>query len=1106
MKVTCAPTAAGWLCSILVLGLNMVAIAAAQEITASITGTVTDPSGTVVPDARVTALDVNRSTSSVTQTNTAGIYVFPRITPGEYEVSVELQGFRKAIRAGINLELNQRARVDIQLEIGQVTETVEVMGEAPLLSTDTTAVGSVIDAKTNVDLPLNGRNFISLTLLTPGATTPNPRAFSDGVRTSGSGRPYVNGNREQANNFMLDGVDNNQRSDNLTAYQPNVDAIAEFKMITQNAPAEFGNYMGAVVNVTLKSGTNEFHGSAFEFIRNDKLNANNWARNFQGQPRQALRQNVFGGTLGGPVLKNRLFFFADYQGLRRNLPPTSQAITVMPAEFRQGDFSRLLTERGGRLFDPATLQPDGTRNPFPNNQIPLSRFSPVARNLLNDSSLYPLPTSPDLRFNATNGVSSKVVTDQGDVKVDFAPAENDRIMVRFSDGRQDRPGINSFPLIFDSFNRAPFKAGVINWMRTLSPTIVNEARVGVNRIVLENGGTDKGLGNVAEQLGISNGNERGPGLMALQFDGGLSTNLGSSNIGRQTLFANNTYQFNDNLTVVLGKHIVKTGFLYMRSQQNTFFAGNNGRTGFLRFNGQFTSGPNANAPDRGSGFAEADFILGFPARLGRGVNTGTWGHRQNVWAAYVQDDWRVTDTLTLNLGYRWEYHSPFTEVNDRQANFSPFTGELLLAGQNGNSRHLIDKWFGGHNPRIGFAWTPAVLGRKTVIRGAYSISNFQEGTGTNLRMPLNPPFNFEFERIFEGSPTPGSTLEQGLNVIVAQDPFTGANIRLWDPDFRPAISQQWSLFLERQLPSDIVVTAGYLGQQNDHLVVPVPFFQRQLRADGTTLPSPFLSGNPLLANIAQISGTDSNGNAAYHALQVSARKRFGHDLSFQLSYSFSKVLTDSTGFFGTAGGQSAPQSAWMQDFWNRSNEFGPAGFDQKHNFIYSFVYALPLGREKAVGANWGPIFHHIAGNWQLSGILTLRTGFPLTITGVDRSGTISRGPRADRLKDNSAGTREVGPGREFFDTSAFALPKAGTLGNSGVGVIRGPNQRGFDLSLQKSIAVSESKRLEFRAEFFNLTNTPFFNAPNRAVQSATFGEVSSSQNEREIQFGAKFYF
>mgnify|MGYP005845694501 CR=1 FL=1 len=1105
MTLNCA-AAARILCLPLGLGLAMVTTAPAQEITASITGTVTDPSGTVIADARVTATDVNRRTVSVTQTNSAGIYVFPRIPASDYEIAVEVQGFRKAVRSGISLELNQRARVDIRLEIGQVTETVEVTGEAPLLSTDTTVVGSVIDSKTNVDLPLNGRNFITLTLLTPGTTTPNPSAFSNGVRTSGSGRPYVNGNREQANNFMLDGVDNNQRSDNLTAYQPNVDAIAEFKMITQNAPAEFGNYMGAVVNVTLKSGTNEFHGSLFEFIRNDKLNANNWARNFQGQGRQALRQNVFGGTFGGPVMRNRVFFFVDYQGLRRNLPPTSQAITVLPAEFRQGDFSRLLSERGTQLFDPATLQADGRRSPFPNNQIPLSRFNPVSRNLLSDPNLYPLPISPDLRFNAVNGVSSKVITDQGDAKGDVALTEKDRLMVRFSNGRQDRPGINSFPLIFDSFNRAPFKAGVANWTRTLSPTVVNEARVGVNRVVLENGGTDKGLGNAAEQLGISRGNERGPGLMSIQFDGGLSTNLGSANIGRQTLFANNTYQINDNLTVVLGRHIVKSGFMYMRSQQNTFFAGNNGRTGFLRFNGQFTSGPNANSPTQGTGFAEADFVLGNPARLGRGVDTGTWGHRQNIWATYVQDDWRVTDTLTLNLGYRWEYHSPFTEVNDRQSNFSPFTGELLLAGQDGNSRHLIRKWFGGHNPRVGFAWTPGMLGGKTVIRGAYSISNFQEGTGTNLRMPLNPPFNFEFERIFEGSPTPGSTLDQGLNVIVAQDPFTGANIRLWDKDFQPGISQQWSLFIERQLPSQVVFTAGYLGQQNDHLVVPAPFFQRQLQPDGTTLPSPFLSGNPLLANIAQISGTDSNGNASYHGLQVSARKRFSQGLSFQLSYTFSKVMTDATGFFGTGGGQSGAQSAWMQDFWNRRNEYGPAGFDQKHNFIYSYVYELPFGRNKAVGANWGSLFNHIAGNWQLSGILTLRTGFPLTITGVDRSGTISRGPQADRLRENSNGTRDVGPGTTFFDTTAFAQPVAGTLGNSGVGVIRGPNQRGFDLSVQKTVPISEFKRLEFRGEFFNLTNTPFFNSPNRAVQSATFGEVTSSQNEREIQFALKFYF
>lgn len=1077
----------------------------AQEIGASITGSILDPSGAAIAGATVTVRDESRGTEFTTQTNATGVYAFPRIPASAYELSVESPGFARSVRSGIALELNQRARVDITLQLGEVTETIEVTGAPPLLQTDTTEMGTVIDGKTNVDLPLNGRNYISLTLLTPGTTTPNPRSFSDVTRTDGSGRPYVNGNREQANNFQLDGVDNNQMSDNLTSYQPNVDAIAEFKIITNNASAEFGNYMGGIISVSLKSGTNALHGSLFEFLRNDKLNANNWARNWQGLGRTKLRQNVFGGSIGGPIVKNRLFYFGDVQITRRNLPGVANSITVMPVDFRQGDFSRLLSERGTQLFDPSTTDDAGNRLPFANNQIPLSRFDPVAVNLVNRTDLYPLPINDGLRFNAVNTSSRKVEAEQFDVKVDYIATDKDHIFGRYSHAEQDQPTTNTFPLIFDRQSTAPFKAAVLNWTRTISPNMVNEVRVGFNRVVLDNGGVDKGLGNIAEELGISNGNDRGPGLLSIQFDGGLSTNIGSNNIGRQTLFANNTYQLNDNLTIVTGKHILKTGFFFLRSQQNTFFAGNNGRTGFIRFNGQFTEGPNANAPATASGFAEADFVLGTPVRLGRGVNTGTWGHRRNIWAGYFQDDWRITSNLTLNLGYRWEYHSPLTEVNDRQANFSPFTGELLLAGKDGNSRALTDKWFGGHQPRFGFAWTPKFLGDSTVIRGSYGISSFQEGTGTNLRLPLNPPFNFEFEKIFEGDIRPGSSLSQGLNVLQAQDPFAGANIRLWNRDFRPALSQQWNFVIERQLPGQIVLSTGYVGQQNDHLVVPAAFFQRILQSDGTVIPSPFLAGNPLLANIAQISGTDSNGNATYHSLQTSARKRFSDGLLFQLSYTYSKVITDTLGFFGTGGGQSGAGAAYVQNFFDQSADFGPAGFDQAHNFVFSYVYELPFGRNRSLGTGMSPLLDRFVGGWQMSGILTQRSGFPITIRGVDRSGTISRGPRADRIGDGK-GTRDVGPGTTFFDTAAFAIPQTGTFGSSANGVVRGPNQRTFDLSLQKTFNIDEKRRLEFRSEFFNLTNTPQFNAPNRFVQSATFGEVTSSQGEREIQFALKFYF
>jgi hypothetical protein len=1070
----------------------------AQEVSAGITGRITDPSGAAIVGAKVTARHTSRGTEWPTQTNEEGIYAFPRIPVGTYDLTVEAPGFKTATRPGIVLELNQRARVDIALELGAVSETVEVVGAAPLLNTETTIVGSVITSNQVVNTPLISRNFIALTLLAPGVTTTNPAAFNNGVRTSGGGRPYVNGNRKEANNFLLDGVDNNHTSDNLTAYQPNLDAIQEVKMITNNASAEFGNFQGGVINVTIKSGTNDWHGSAFEFFRNDKLNANNWARNWQGNPRSPIRWNEFGGTLGGPLKRDRLFIFGDYQGIRRNTPPAVGTISVVPAEFRSGDFSRLLSERRVQLYDPLTTTASGTRQPFANNQIPLARRNVVATNLFNSPDLYPQPLNSGLRFNQLNSSRSQLVSDQFDIKSDAKVTNKDDLSVRYSWGRQELPGQNSFPLFFNSFNHAPFQNGVINWTRTISPTMVNELRAGANRIVLWNGGEDKGLGNVAEKLGIQQGNDRGPGLMSLQFTGGLADGIGSANIGTQQKFPNNTYHFADNFTLIRGRHMMKMGGQLLRQQMNPFYAGNNGRTGFIRFDGRFTG-----ASPSATGLAEADFFLGYPSRAGRGVNTGSWGHRKIILGFYFQDDWRATDTLTLNLGLRWEYHSPLVEVADRQSNFEPFSGKLLLAGQDGNSRALYEPFKKDLQPRVGFAWTPAALGKKTVFRGAYTISSFMEGTGTNLRLPLNPPFNVEFESIYESGPI-GQTTEQGFTVVSARDPFVGSNIRLWDPFVRPAHVQQWSFIVEHQLPALTVLSVGYVGQHGTHLVVPMPYFQRRLLADGTTQPSPYLAGNPLLSRIAQISGTESNGNQRYDSLQVQVRKRYSAGLEYQLSYTFSKGMSDAIGYYGE-GGQAASQSAYWQYLYDRKAEWGPTYFDAKQMLTFVHTYALPFGRNRTFGSSWHPLLNGALGGWQLGGILTLRSGFPLTIRASDRSGTVSRGARADRVGDGK-GPQQVGPGTTWLDKSAFREPRQGTLGNSGVGVVRGPELSQYDLSLQKLFPIKERFNLEFRAEFFNLTNTPHFSAPNTNASSLTFGEITGAQGEREIQFALKFVF
>jgi hypothetical protein len=988
------------------------------------------------------------------------------------------------------------------------------------LQTDTTQVGAVISSNTIVNTPLISRNPIALTLLTAGVTTPNPSGFNSGVRTTGGGRPYVNGNREEGNNFLLDGVDNNQVSDNLTAYQPNLDAIEEFKMITNNASAEFGNFQGGIINVIVKSGTNHLHGNVFEDFRNDQLNANNWARNWTPglNTRVPVRWNQFGGTLGGPIFKDKLFFFADYQGLRQANPTSVRTATVFPMPWRTGDFSSLLNtsftqaKAPIQLYNPFSPLTGGLRAPFPNNIIPAGMLSPAAVKLMGNTTLYPAPTNPNILLNnEIYSGASYINTDQGDMKFDWRPSAKDYFSARYSNGRQDQPAVNTFPLFYNTFNIAPFQNGVINWTRTISPTLVNEARVGVNNIMLDNGGTDKGLGNIAQNAGIA---AAGAGLLAIGsgVNGGPSFNfvsgIGNANIGTQQLFANTTYHYADNVTLIHGRHMMKTGFQLLRQDLNTFYSGNGGRTGYINFGGRFTAQNAANPT--GTQIGEADFMLGLPNDIGRGLSTGTWGQRGSIYGVYFQDDWRVTNNLTLNLGLRWEYHSPWVEVKDRQSNFDPFTGTLELAGQGGNSRALYKPFKKDFQPRIGFAWTPDLPGRHLVIRSSYTISSFLEGTGTNLRLPLNPPFNSEFAALYNtpAFTLPGSTLDQGLSALVPNNPYIGATIRLWDPFVRPANVQQWNFTTEYQLPGSNVLTVGYVGQHGTHLMVAMPYKQNML-VNGQVVTGPFLSGNPTLRNeISQISGTASIANQKYNSMQVTLHKRFSAGFEYQVAYTWAHGMSDSIGYYGE-GGQAGGQSPYWQNLFCQKCEWGPTYFDIRHNVVASFVYEMPFGRGKAMGASWNRFVDGVLGGWQLGGIFTAHTGFPLTIkVSGDPSGTGARSFRA-----NVIGTpddpQQIGPGVQWLAGPAgiYGTPAPGTFGNSGVGIRPGPGMVRFDMSLGKKFSITEHRYIELRGEAFNLSNTPIFSSPaSQTISSSLFGQIRSSQGERSLQIVGKFNF
>ena len=1098
--------------------------AGGQDVTAAITGTVMDPSGAALAGATVTAKETDRGTIWTAQTNEAGIYSLLRIPIGTYELKAEVKGFKTAVYPSFTLDLNQTARVDFKMAMGQVSETIEVSSEAPLLQADSAAVSTIIDAATNEALPLATRNYVQLTLLSPGAVTPNPSSFNTGDNVGSGGRPFINGNREQSNNFLLDGLDNNQVSDNLLGYTPAPDAIQEFNLITQNASAEFGNFQGGIVSTTLKSGTNQFHGDVWEFFRNDILNANSWQNNLTGLPKNKLRWNMFGGTVGGPIKKNKLFFFFDYQAQRFDHPASSSFFNVFTAKERTGDFSELLLQRGVQLYNPCAAgtgingtpcSAAATRALFANNQIPISMIDPVAQALFK-SSLYPAPINGNLINNAVNTRSNNFNSNQYDVKVDYNISEKDRLYGRYSHAFQKNPTLNTFKLFGTGFSEAPIYSGLINWTHTISHNLLNDARMGVNYVKLHNGTTfESSVGNLGETLGIANSNPAGiPGLLGLGFTGGLVSGLGSSEVTQR--FPSTVIQVSDGLIITRGRHALHTGFELWRDRINIFYSGNSGSLGDVNFLNAFTS----SAGTSGTGGApEADFFLGLPQTVDRGIAGGGWGQRSTIFAGYVQDDWRVSNNLTLNLGLRYEAHTPWVEQNNKQTNYGLFSGAIELAGQNGNSRALYNGQYGivDFQPRLGFAWTPAKLGRKTVVRGAFTISSYLEGTGTNLRLTLNPPWTpAEIITHYNNVALPGSTTDQGIVGAVAGDPYAGANLRVWAPDFQPSIAKQWNFSVQHQLANSTTLQVGYVGQYADHLAQPMWLKQNILNPNGTVSPGPYLAGNPALKNdIGAISGTFANAWMDYNALQAVLQKRMSSGLQSQVAYTYSKCMTNSGGYYGTWGStQASPGMPYWQNVYDGKSEKGPCFYDETHNLTSYVLYQLPFGRGKKFGSNMNKAANGVVGGWQVSGILTMHTGFAMTVNNWgDPSNT---GGWVSRTNCNSAISypktivpASQGGGIQWFDPSAFTPVAAGHFGNCSNGKVRGPGLKNFDMGLQKDFSFGETRKLEFRSEFLNLTNTKILSAPSYFADfsSATsLGRITGSQGERNIQFALKFYY
>lgn len=1116
--------ATGIACLLMLLGGPAIR---AQQAAGTITGTVTDPSGSAIPGATVTARDVDQGTTWRTQTNNAGVYDFPQITPGNIAVKVEAAGFAAQDRTAFALTVNQVAQVNFSLAVGKVNETVTVTGAPPLLQTESTQVGAVLNAKDVASLPLATRDVNQLTLLMPGVVSPNIFAFESDQTTFGTGRPYVNGAREQDNNASLDGMDVNQPDNNDVAYVPSPDALSNFDVITSNAPADYGNYIGGVVVQTTKAGTNQFHGDVFEYLRNTDLEANSWQNKANAflnipsvtsttLPRPVLQWNEFGGTVGGPLLRNKLFFFADFQGEVNNTPRTAQTNTILPSAFMSGDFSALCTSQGAsfaggvcsntayQLYSPTYLTgpnagqvaPVAARQPYPNNQVPID--SKVAGALVASKLFQTQEETP------TYYTSGYVHSWQGDLRMDWQATQNDHIMGRYSQMYTINTSSNGIDLLTPNLTREyPLKNVVADWARTISPTLVNDLRAGIqifpaNDQIYSNAAG----GNLPQEFGLPGVQE--DILPAMSFG---YTGIGSAD--GVEIFHDTTVEAEDSLTWTHGKHTVHGGFEYYHYIMNDVYAGNQGAAGSFSFNGQYT-GSNGNY-----GNAFADFLLGLPNGVQQGVPFN-FHLRNSLFAGFAQDDWRMTPHFTANLGLRYEVTTPRGDKDSHNnVNYDLATGTPEI-GTNYNTYWGIDNL----QPRIGLAWQPG-WAPNTVFRAAYDISTYMEGNGVNNMAVINPP-NVELHNEVNNSGAaleyPATTLDQGYTqfsaactpaelMAFAPQCFASGQAHATNPNLQPAVDQQWTAAIQHQFRGNMTATVQYVGNKDDHMSDIYLYNQKILTSNDTVVPGPFMQ--PIVQAGAQARYNASDGISRYNALEAIFAQRDFHGLDFQASYTWSKCMTNSLGYFGSYGdeegtGESQTQATqnFFQNEYNPLADYGRCTIDVA-NYLQGYaVYNLPFGRGKTFGSSVSKGVDEVIGGWQVAPDLLMHSGFAITpfagaymgdenpLSAASLTGSYQ--PRPDCVagvaQSTAMQTVQIGSsiGRTNLNPGAVTEVQNYTYGNCQNGALRGPSLKTADLNLTKQFPVTERTNLALSAYFINLTNTPIFSVP-----ASWWGQYSS---------------
>ncbi len=1069
------------ICRLLLALLLLISLplAWAQTITGTIVGTVTDPTGAVVSNATVTATNTQTGVATATKTNQEGIYNLRFLQIGRYKVTTEAQGFTRQSTAEFPLEVQQEARVDVKVSTGGDVQTVTVTDAAPIINTENPTTGVTITAAQATELPLQARNFSKLTTLVAGsvATAPN-NSNSVGRPTYNSGF-FVNGNREQTNNYTLDGVDINDAIDNYINYNPNVDAIAELHIISGNATAEYGNANGGQVVMVTKSGTNQFHGNAFWFLENTNLDANSWTNKHTSDPTAIgpvpnLNRSIFGGTFGGPVLRDRLFFFVDYQGARQH-NNTTQFDSVATVAMRNG-------------FAPTSNRTFKVTNP-------------AALYLFAHPEIYPLPNvavPANVYVNNHVGTrSSATQNNQGDIKVDGKLTSRDNLSGRFTIGREnDGDSRVAVPTTLGTANVSPYTGFSVNWTHVVSQRVVNEARAGFSRgrfinLVADPSGL---LGIGADNaLGIP-GTQIAPGISALNIQNYSLSKIGTEGVQNDSL--TNAFTYGDNVSWQLGRHSLKYGGTAIRYQSNRNYSGNDGVLGHFDYDGTAT------------GDAWGDFVTNRSSAFGQGSYVSKWGQRQWRDALFFQDDWKVTPNLTLNLGLRWEWDQPLYESHNKESNVDITTGAISIAGQNGASRALYHAFWNGYMPRVGFAYAPPTLNGKFAIRGGYGITNYLEGTGANLRLTLNPPFFSNASGSRSG--TNYFQVQSGFPVPTNSSTFAG-NIRAWDPNLRPALVQQFNLSTETQLDPNTSLVVAYLGQSGNHLIDP-----RDPNQQHSPTGARPVSSLPGLGLVQQVSYTESRSMMNYNSLQVTGRRRLTHGLEFLTNYTFSKGLTNNLGYYGGSG--TASQSAYWQDAYNGSADYGPAFFDAKHIFTFGGYYELPVGRGRMFGSSMNRAVDEVVGGWKLGVIANLHSGFPITIGSPGNYSVNQRANRANHYRKLIVRNRSVNnwfgtdPSASLCGTTdngicAYGQESTSGFGTASVGSERAPGYKNVDANLSKSFAFTETTNLQFRANVYNVLNTVSLAPPDASSSSSTFGLINNTiSTERQIELALKLTF